>query len=804
MKLSPYSTSGHPEFKFRATPPNFSQQDYSIRSNFLFPSPKIEGTKVTTFHAKLDGNFLGFSGEVEGYGKNGKKFRIYGSMLSQQSPHHELYSSAVVPPVPSLPLTYAAQVPVWATRFVQDAAKAGSQVGDPPMSAELMYTLPVPDENNLTSACMSDLMAAAWSVFPDDQAKTLKLTDEKAKWTCPAYLSDYVNSNQDIKDVLCEMITVQTCQGMYADHTQAQWRPDFTSKREVQQRVQYYLQGGDKTCMSNKPAFGNVYNYIYNYQYGQFTRGLQPYMEGKGGRTRMQWAQALFDFATSGDRLCDACMEDASSGLVKKVGHILSCLTDAYFPPKGQLKGDDKRRKKTLAELYTQKIAVKVKEFARIYATTLEVDEMKDVMTKLLQKLWDYSQGMPGETAKEISNAYAEMQIRRAGGITQEIQGLIEELATAWKASAEDEGGSWDHVQSWIDGHPNWSANLKSFWTFVGGCCSVLIATVGTIYLFENWKTVDPEWKVFFVSASFYHTLKAAKMFGEATRRWWDKPMELIENGSFDEALSAVDTEWYAFVGKTRDSELFRSCSEVVGEETTEELFTRVAFTGRQRDHEMCVEFMAEEGSAHMAQNVAKTGRFSKYFAKFAFMVKCLGAVVVLICVIAMVVQIAREWDTEDKGLIALDILATVAGVIEFAAITANIVGCTVTLLGVANVIPIIGQIAALVGIVIFVIAAAIRGSKLDPVQEWVKDHGRPALAAVKKPSKDWLDKHPIQYDAAPVFGCFVSVDGKTHALEEEGPGQRFGSPSTELSDDRPAPRKACCGAGGGWWPASC
>uniref|UniRef100_A0A7S2L5N6 Uncharacterized protein n=1 Tax=Zooxanthella nutricula TaxID=1333877 RepID=A0A7S2L5N6_9DINO len=558
----------------------------------------------------------------------------------------------------------------------------------------------------------------------------------------PAYLKDYIEQSQPRKDILIEMITMQVCPSMYSDHTKPQWAPQFTTKLSIQQRVQYYLQGNDKTCMSGKPAFGEVYNYILNYIYGQFTPNLKPYMAGEGGKTRAQWAQELYEYATDPERAQADATTDASNQVVKKNSHTLSCLTDAYFPDATALKAGEKR-KQTLSERYAQVIACQVKDISRIYATSLDVGDMRDVIYRVLVKLWDYSANMPGDLAKLIHDAYAEMQVRRSAGIAQELGDLIDELAEAWKKSAGDSPSSWDHIAKWIADNPKWSSGLRAFWTFVGASCSVLIATIGTVYLFENWGSIDTEWKVFFISASFYHVLKAVKLFwkfGIDAKKWWANYQQYVEDGTMDLRLS--ESQEFFMTIEEYDAQVV----EDVGKEVADEL--EQAFIDTGGEEELMSSVLAKRAPEQMGQQVAKTGNFSKFFATyFKGLVAVIGVVVVVICVVATVIQIVKEWNTEDKGLIALDILAAVAGFFEASAAACTIVGVEVALMGVMNIIPIVGQIAAVLGLVFFVIAAAIRGNKLDPVQLWVKNDGKPKLEAVNVPSADWLDKHPTNYD---------------------------------------------------------
>lgn len=334
---------------------------------------------------------------------------------------------------------------------------------------------------------------------------------------------------------------------------------------------------------------------------------------------------------------------------------------------------------------------------------------------------------------------------------------------------------------------------MKAFWTVVGATCSVLVASIGVVYLVQDWHSIPDEWKAFYISASGYHVIKAVKSFAQFqvdVKRWWANAREYVLNGRMDEMLAEVQVDLIDI-----DSS-FASCVSEVGEETAAEIFYSFTEEGETvRANSLLAESLPES----MGQQVAATGRCSKFLAKLTFM-NVLGVVVGVIAVVALAIQIVKEWNTEQRGLIALDILGTVCTIFETGAFTCSLldIGYACTFLGLANVIPLVGQVAAVLGLVFFAIAAYIRHQKLDPVQSWVKDHGKAVLNRVTVPTHDWLNKHPGNYGTA--------LDG------EYGQDVRIGHTTVSPADDfrglvdvvaareeEPAvdPRQVCCGL----WP---
>jgi hypothetical protein len=65
--------------------------------------------------------------------------------------------------------------------------------------------------------------------------------------------------------------------------------------------------------------------------------------------------------------------------------------------------------------------------------------------------------------------------------------------------------------------------------------------------------------------------------------------------------------------------------------------------------------------------------------------------------------------------------------------------------LGVAECIPVLGEIFAIAGAAVAVVLSIVQSSRLSPEQTWVRDVGSKMLKMVKAPTSDWLAEHPLQ-----------------------------------------------------------
>jgi len=106
---------------------------------------------------------------------------------------------------------------------------------------------------------------------------------------------------------------------MFNDDTMSQWGSEFPTKLSIQNRVQFFLQGNDKTCLASKAAFNGIHDTVKNYRYAEkLGSAFEAYLNGQGGKSAVEWGQALYDYAIDRDRLQDVVTTDASDGQAEK------------------------------------------------------------------------------------------------------------------------------------------------------------------------------------------------------------------------------------------------------------------------------------------------------------------------------------------------------------------------------------------------------------------------------------------------------------------------------------------------------
>eukprot|EP00928_Gymnodinium_smaydae_P044103 TRINITY_DN29441_c0_g1_i1.p1 TRINITY_DN29441_c0_g1~~TRINITY_DN29441_c0_g1_i1.p1 ORF type:complete len:1341 (-),score=173.30 TRINITY_DN29441_c0_g1_i1:107-3904(-) len=655
-------------------------------------------------------DFQTFAGELKGRSGEGqtdqkvKTCPIYGKMHRARPAPDALIKSPGT--LSSQPLAAAACLPAWAAEL-HVSAERGLTLGDTPMSAELLFRLPLPNPSELYTDVMKDFMDSAYAVFPEDQAELLQISDLIKGKQVPDYLKDVVNKDAN-KNMLVSIITAQCCPKLYSESTRDQWKPVGDHELDIKQRVHYYLQGAAKNCLSTLPAFTEVYNAIVDNKYTKHMPGIVPYLQGLGGKSPEAWAQALYDYAIADNQLDDLVRSDPSDGQLSKLTHILNSLTSSTSAFKDE-------KQKTLAKKLAATVSKKTRDYGRKWAGTLTETQMQDLITRMLEELWNNADkaSEDDEVAQQIKKAFEDLGVRRYAGLYTYLKPFIESLAQFWYKSNYGQPGTWGKLAGWFEKigseHPNMTFAAKNLFSLTAHGCAAVISVFGIIYLADNWDTCPPEWKAFYITASAWFACSAIKGLvkqGIAIKKFFDAdPLEY--NAAVDQAF------W-----------------ERMGEEFPEEF-----------------EHYGEGLEMEAAEVLSKWKQFGKGFVNFLThdLMTTFGAVVSVIGIVAMCIQIYDDFKTDETAAIkTLDIMATVCMIIETGTVfEAMAVGGEATVIIGALTVPVLGQIAGVLGLVFFIAEAIIKGQRLTPEQTWVENYGAPLLVKVPKPPQDWLEKHP-------------------------------------------------------------
>eukprot|EP00794_Sanderia_malayensis_P009573 gene9573-biopygen7905 len=461
---------------------------------------------------------------------------------------------------------------------------------------------------------------------------------------------------------------------------------------EIKNKLLYYWAGSDEGCLSRDPEYNMVNNKLAREAYLEQLPRIKDYINSdKGGAG---WAKELYAYITTDEQLNSFALLtqiDKDMAKIQKQSMVLYCLTDEPRP--------DNSKQNYAADFYCTILTKRLAMSSEYFDGTKSMEEMMtEIIGDLLGKLVTEILAGGDERTKELIAEFRKhlKQYLDAYGISMEkaasagLAQLVLDAGQLLMLYFQEFGTHWERffgaAKKWIDGHPT----LKKAWNAVSSCLSIALyglSILCTAMSFMGWDKLPTEAKVTLIADTVAITLEGFALIGPKLLKLFNKAAKLgWTSWELAEYMPVLVNDGVVLTG-------FRALitdgmSAVEGVElSTNEAVARAV--------------QATEGDVEVM--TTKWGKMFKYAGKLA------------------------------KG--AAFAIVTLTGAI----------GLFVEV----QCLPVIGQVASIVGIIAMVLVWIFSRDPPDPkppAEVYIEGKGGDYVKALKAPSQEWLDDYHEQH----------------------------------------------------------
>lgn len=184
---------------------------------------------------------------------------------------------------------------------------------------ESLFALPAPIPENVDSDYSTALHNLMLYYISDEQLKYIGYERPSAS-AIPAQLIDFVNSRQDVKDLLTGDYFYAFFSYMLANSDAGAYSECITSIDHYQERLDAYYNGSLVTSLSQNPTFRALSDRVYEVLYFQTIPEINPYRENAA-----LWAKKLHDFMLQDDN-AEYLLGDLQRSTGPKLHHLVVVL----------------------------------------------------------------------------------------------------------------------------------------------------------------------------------------------------------------------------------------------------------------------------------------------------------------------------------------------------------------------------------------------------------------------------------------------------------------------------------------------
>jgi hypothetical protein len=463
---------------------------------------------------------------------------------------------------------------------------------------------------------------------------------------------------------------------------------------------------------------------------------LQPYLKGEG-QAPEKWAFEMAQYTFSDeaqDDLNDLLTTNPSDGEVAKLQHIISALTAGSSDEQYQL----------LTLNFTNTLSKAFLNYCVDNIGSLDLDAMKDLINLTLHEIWKSTQsppeGLPDapEVVSALKSSFKLMGVESDSDIATNLAKYTSDLAKHFVDNAETMPRLSTKISSWSDQLKSDFQQLStedfnkvsSLNTFVMTSVATTVAAYATTHESDaNWVLEDLSEKAPYINIGVFVINKALRYIPDI-RTYWEREMP----------------EWYYFAEEARCQSIINASEEL----RRPQMGFNDAHVDWQQHLQNNMQRYAEEVKA--ARNEAEAQRIwlrrrVNFILGPEVRVACnlvLSSLNLATAIYALSKYPNDPWSIKawEVAQIAVDSLGLLTnGYI----VVARGLGRFGIELGVAECIPVLGEIFAIAGAAVAVVLSIVQSSRLSPEQIWVRDVGSKMLKMVKAPTSDWLAEHPLQ-----------------------------------------------------------
>eukprot|EP00794_Sanderia_malayensis_P010111 gene10111-biopygen8306 len=465
---------------------------------------------------------------------------------------------------------------------------------------------------------------------------------------------------------------------------------------EMKNKLLYFWAGNDEGCLSRDPEYNMANNKLAREAYLEQLPRIKDYVESEKGGAG--WAEDLYAHITTDEMLNDFALLtqiDQDMTKVQKQSMVLYCLTDQPRP--------DNPDQNYAADFYCTVLTKRLGLSSDYFDGNESVEEMMtEIIGDLLGQLITEILAGGDEGTKELIAEYkSQLQdYADAYGISMEdfvsagLAQLVTDATHVISFYIQEFGTQWERffgaAKKWMDNHPT----LGKAWNALSSCLSLAfygLGIVSTVMAFMGWDNLPTEAKVVVIADTVTMALKAFSTVGPKMLGYFNKACKLGQQ-TFD---------WLRnFMTVTSDEAILTGYRTLITEGGS-------AIEGVELSINEAVAKAVQATEGEVEVMTSKWGKLFKYAGKLAEGASF--AIVTLTSAIGLFVEI--------------------------------------------ECLPVIGQVASIVGIVAMVLVWIFGRDPPDPkppAQVYIEGKGGNYVKSLTAPTEEWLKKYHEQHPDDP------------------------------------------------------
>jgi len=588
------------------------------------------------------------------------------------------------------------------------------------MSAQQLFDLPTPDMSmvqGLAFAKMRSLMLLAvarrepeWLSFLGETAPPVgagqTITSADA-----SLLDNETNSN-----FLVDRFAVGYLTQAFRTSNDKNIEAAFASLTSADDKLGYFWKGAGKTSFAKDPGYAAMTSQLLDSAYRDSVPELQPYLAGD----RVSWAQQLYDYCTTEPTLTGLAMQNTLDGR-QQLTHLTTLLHT--LDPAARVQKDNGKAVSLATSLWERVMDVRLNEIVT-YTTPADPKDYVEFLTEFFRQYFaslltdTWADEIRSQASKELADLMAEYAVDNTNALVDKMSDII---VQAVDVLINAKGTMPARIQAWAEANPKLSKGVST-------ALSLGVYGFGifqSIETFMDWEDLNPSQRTAAVTGVLQITVS---MFNDVAKFQAARTLASAE-ASMDEVMAAA--------GEIQDAARLNRltvAADRIGIELDIEL------------GDLAAPGIAAGGGAAgaaltNAENLVETAtRWTKVANITEIAAHGMTVVALAAGCVATGFQIQNDFDTGQPPVIkAFDILEEISGgvafMVEGVVTIAAIVGVEVL-----SAIPVVGEVAAVIGVIIaFVMLFIHRNPPPTPQELFVAGQSIPFVTALDLPPADWV-----------------------------------------------------------------
>lgn len=602
--------------------------------------------------------------------------------------------------------------------FPQSLLQAQTLIGDINLTVEDLYSLPTPDMKNLQELSFSKLKSLMLYTIDDEQRKWFGEKKPEVGDSGPLTQGDInLVNNTVIADFLKDKFAIGYLTQAFSSSDDDKIKEQFEQIPNYSDKLNYFWKGSGDNCFSKERGYNLATAALLDSAFVSCVPGLSPYLSDQPEL----WAQKLYDYCSEPFTLNGLALQNTLDGRAR-LTHLCTLLHS--LDQQARIETSEGKKVHYATALYSKVMDVRLNFIiARFTSDNHEegvaflTEYFKVCFEKLLAG--DIWKGEVLKTATtELNDLMAELKVDNVNDL---VLKLAESISNAMEIFVRFKDLPLpERINNW--------AKTSRIAQKIGGFMTMGVYGFGaymTLNMFMGWNQLKPEQKTLAVIEVVNLTANIVNDFTS-----WKAASKLASaEATADELMVAV----------VEISERFNATRITVTAERT-----LIKFGGEileVESPELAQAGIAASKALMKAQSLEQASNTWASIAKVAgpvaqgMTILALGAV----CVCTGF-QIVNDFATgQPVAIKVLDIIEMVSNSVAFLAEGGIGIAMLVTD-SVCCILPVIGVVAAVVGLVVVLISMFVhRNPPPSPAENFVAEHSVPFFDSIPSPPADWL-----------------------------------------------------------------